>query len=583
MKLINRFVLGAVAAVALGTTSCSDDTPDYKHFPSKDVDFTYNVDGDEYTLDYYVVSHVQFNNTSSKQGAVTWDFGDGTTSNEPNPVHKFAKAGTYRVTLTVDGVGSQTYPILIYDIVPVLSVEEQSTEIIEFNNTTMTFNLELPNPEDLRVRYEWKFPEGTTFEDGTPVSTFTGYSQNGEVDYPAPVKFKNIGSQRIEISTWFDLDGENRRLEDTYLNVQVGVDEPAPTLYYAQVKGNIKALKLIDPAKLPEGTKVLPFDMGVSAGSTVMNMLYGDLDATDADGNPTKEGWIYILDAGKQYYYINDTDGILGDGLISAMRPDGTGLNTVITNVGGPAFLDPFHGTIYNGYIYYTDRNMGVSRVDCKARGEVQASTKSGDTYLRAEYVFKNELVPYYGRGIAYGASHVALQRDSRGVWWMDKYFNGNCIIRYKDSDIYQTQKEAEKAALPYPVIMSGLKSRSMVIDEKRKAMYIWRLDGANEGFCAFDLPGDTEGGSMTPTTFLHMEADPMNTTAEEQVSICQLVVHNETGRVYFCWRPTATDASGIPAGIVYYDPDTKKIVKYGETNDLATGLCINPNPTKLF
>ena len=230
MKLINRFVLGAVAAVALGTTSCSDDTPDYKHFPSKDVDFTYNVDGDEYTLDYYVVSHVQFNNTSSKQGAVTWDFGDGTTSNEPNPVHKFAKAGTYRVTLTVDGVGSQTYPILIYDIVPVLSVEEQSTEIIEFNNTTMTFNLELPNPEDLRVRYEWKFPEGTTFEDGTPVSTFTGYSQNGEVDYPAPVKFKNIGSQRIEISTWFDLDGENRRLEDTYLNVQVGVDEPAPTL-----------------------------------------------------------------------------------------------------------------------------------------------------------------------------------------------------------------------------------------------------------------------------------------------------------------------------------------------------------------
>ena len=55
----------------------------------------------EYALDYYVVSTIQFTNTSAKTGNVTWDFGDGTTSNEQNPLKKYDQAGTYQVTLTI--------------------------------------------------------------------------------------------------------------------------------------------------------------------------------------------------------------------------------------------------------------------------------------------------------------------------------------------------------------------------------------------------------------------------------------------------------------------------------------------------
>lgn len=580
MKLLNKILLGAVALISAGVAGCSDDTPDYKHFDSKDVDFTYNVDGDEYTLDYYVVSHIQFNNTSSKTGTVTWDFGDGTTSSEPNPVHKFAKAGVYRVSLTVDGVGTTTYPILIYDIVPNLTVATQSTDIVEFATTKLTFNLELPNPEDLKVRYEWRFPEGTTDANGNPLESFTGFSENGVVEYPGEVKFNNIGSQRVEISTWFDVDGENRRLEDTYLNVQVGCNEPAPTLYYAQRNGNIKALKLVDLSKLPAGTKVFPYDMGVASGSTVMNLVYADVDGADADGNTVKQGWIYILDAGKQYYYINDEAGIMGDGQITAMRTDGSGVNTVITNVGGAAFNDPFQGFATGGFLYYTDRNTGISRIDLKARGEVQGKNSENQ---RDNYFCMNNTIPYYNRGYGFGAVHVALQKDKRGVWWWPKNYNGNCIVRFRDSDIYATQKEAEVKPLPMPVIMSGIKLRSFVLDDSRGYMYLWRL-GSKPGFCQYAMPGDSEAGDENKTlNYIAMDADPINTTADEPVSTCQLALHEETGRVYFCWRPTATDSSKIPAGIVYFDPTTGKCVRYSESSDLATGICINPNKTKLF
>ena len=84
--------------------ACVDKEPNYGNFAGKDVDFNYHVDGDQYALDFYVVSTVQFNNTSAKTGAVTWDFGDGTSSRDANPKHKYEKAGNYNVTLTVEGL-----------------------------------------------------------------------------------------------------------------------------------------------------------------------------------------------------------------------------------------------------------------------------------------------------------------------------------------------------------------------------------------------------------------------------------------------------------------------------------------------
>ncbi|MEG1916029.1 MAG: PKD domain-containing protein, partial [Muribaculaceae bacterium] len=194
MKLIKN--IGFLAVMMLAMVACVDKTPDYGNFPTKDVDFTYAVDGDQYKLDFYVVSTFKFTNTSSKSGAATWDFGDGTTSIEVNPVHKYAKSGIYKVTLEVDGVGKITYPILVYDIVPILSVKSQSADTLVINDVLVDLDIFLPNPENLKTKYIWTFPDGTTKEDGTPITEFIGYSgTDGTIENPGKLKFKNIGSQ----------------------------------------------------------------------------------------------------------------------------------------------------------------------------------------------------------------------------------------------------------------------------------------------------------------------------------------------------------------------------------------------------
>jgi PKD repeat protein len=59
---------------------------------------------------------VSFTNASRHATAYSWDFGDGTTASEANPVHQFSGAGTYQVSLRVTGTGgshSVTKPVSI--------------------------------------------------------------------------------------------------------------------------------------------------------------------------------------------------------------------------------------------------------------------------------------------------------------------------------------------------------------------------------------------------------------------------------------------------------------------------------------
>ncbi len=101
-----------------------------------------------------------------------WDFGDGVTSNEINPLHTFSKAGTYTVTLYAENTsgGSDTETKEFY-------IEVLPTPIADFiANPTTVF---IPDQEvffrNLSMnadRYEWDFGDGTTSTELNPSHTY---------------------------------------------------------------------------------------------------------------------------------------------------------------------------------------------------------------------------------------------------------------------------------------------------------------------------------------------------------------------------------------------------------------------------
>lgn len=559
-----------MALVALTLVACVDKEPTYGDFPGKDVDFTYNVDGDEYTLDFYVVSTIQFNNTSAKTGAVTWDFGDGTTSTESNPKHKYKEAGLYKVSLMLEGVGTRTYPLLIYDIAPILSVVEQSAPTVVINDVTVRLGIELPNPENLECSYEWTFPEGTMKADGTPITTYKG-------EDPGLLKFRNIGSQHIELRTYFDVNGENRRLEDSYVNVQVGSNVPAPTLYYAELGGNIKAYKLINKEDLPAGTKNMPFDMGVSSGNMPTTLVFATEKTTTEQGI-TEQDNVYILDCGKQYYYVNDENSTLGDGKITVMSADGTNVNVMVTNVGQQAFNDPFQGAADGDYLYYTDRNTGIRRLPLSTRGAVETTNFNSTT----DYFVVNNQLAYYGQGIAYGAIHTGIYIDKDGMFWWGKNYSGYGIYRFSTADIGKTTGK-----VPHPVVLATTQPRAFTLDEELGYLYVWMTKGTTPGvgFTQYALPAaDATVEYPNYLTFIEMDADPINTTDSEGVYTTQMAVdlNDADHRVYFGFRAAATEKN-YQTGLSFFNPTTGKIERFNDNSDKILGVCINPRLTHLF
>ena len=576
MKTFNKIAF--LLLMVMSVVSCIDKTPDYGNFATKDVDFTYRVDDERYGLDFYVVSTVEFTNTSSKTGTVRWDFGDGTSSTDMNPSHKYAKAGVYQVTLTLDGVGSRTYPLLIYDIAPVLSVAEQSSTPVVINDVNVKLDIELPNPENLTCKYVWTFPEGTRDAQGNLISTFEGYShEDGSIDNPGKLTFSNIGSQKILLQTWFDINGENRRLEDSYVNVQVGSSIPAPTLYYATQGGNIKAVKLVDLSQLPAGTKNLPFDMGVSSGNMPTTLVFA-CEKTVTDSATIEQDNVYILDCGKQYYYINDEAGNLGDGKITVMSADGLTTNVMITNVGGPAFNDPFQGCTDGTNLYYTDRNTGVRRIPLTTRGETEQTNYTST----AGYFVVNNQLSYYGQGIAYGAIHTGLYLDRTGKFWWGKNYSGNGIYRFKASDIGKT---GTGVPIPYPIVLETTQPRGFTLDEDLGYLYVWMTKGTTPGvgFTQYEIPADN--ATVTYDKYVHfitMEADPINTTDAEGVYTTQMAVDAQTHYVYFGFRAATTEKT-YTTGLYYFNPDDGKVYNFNGNKDKILGVCINPRKTNLF
>ncbi len=102
MKKKNVFYYLFSLAFVLVLTSCGKDEPDPPVITGEAL-FSYEVDGYDVT----------FTNLSTVSGTTTnaWDFGDGETSTDKNPVHTFATKGEYTVKLVVTDENNGTHDV----------------------------------------------------------------------------------------------------------------------------------------------------------------------------------------------------------------------------------------------------------------------------------------------------------------------------------------------------------------------------------------------------------------------------------------------------------------------------------------
>lgn len=327
------------------------------------------------------------------------------------------------------------------------------------------------------------------------------------------------------------------------------------------------ALKLAGTA--PVGIKIFPFDMGVKSGQRPINILFNDTS-------------LYVLDAGRQFTFVNDADGNMGDGRIFVMSKSGAKVETMLTNT-GQAFSDPFYGYIESGKLFFADRNTGISSI---------LLTERNRSLSRADfpYFVQNDKLSYYGQGLSFGAMNAGFGKVN-GVWYWCKTFNGNGIFRFIDSDIFSGAIPVNTPIPASGVVLEGMSPKSFVWDAARQQFYFTVYDTGYEGVyrCtlaqlnAIKTRNDlnpyklklANGKTVTPIT----TPGRGEGSTGEFIGISQLALNESDGSVYFGLR------SGDPtvkSGLMRFNPATGFIEHVIEDIEVF-GVAINKTNSKLF
>lgn len=330
------------------------------------------------------------------------------------------------------------------------------------------------------------------------------------------------------------------------------------------------ALKLVE--NKPEGMNIHPFDMGVSAGKRAQNILFNDAS-------------LYILDCGQQFTYVNDKDGTLGDGRIMVMSKDGSRVETMLSNVGGHAFNDPFFGYIEGNDLYFANRNTGFSRIKLNERNKI---------YSTAAYPWhvQNSTLGYYNNGINYGSMNGCFTKIN-GTWHWCKTMNGTGIFRFTDGDILPSPITGGGTQPAAGVALGGMYPKSLVWDSKHNVLYFTVYDTGYEGLYRCTMGQLAEIGNsknnLAPYKLLTVKnktVTPITTVGKDEgtdgqyIGISQLTLDEATGCVYFGLRSAYPDE--VKSGLMRYNPATKKI-EHVVTGIDVYGVAVNNTKSKLF
>lgn len=141
------------------------------------------------STDYTAPAKVKFNNTSKKAEKYIWDFGDGTTSEETSPDHKYVSSGNYKVKLTA--IKGDKKIIMEKDI----TVQAPHDCLVEMETSQGTITIKLhdatPQHRDNFIKLaETAYYDGTIFH-----RVINGFMvQGGDPDSKTAKKGQRLGT-----------------------------------------------------------------------------------------------------------------------------------------------------------------------------------------------------------------------------------------------------------------------------------------------------------------------------------------------------------------------------------------------------
>ncbi len=522
MKKYNIFISTLLILVTVVSYYGCENELEIEEFAPKPADFKYVST----SLHYVIVEEITFINESTVGSSWEWHFGDGDTSTERDPVHKYTNPGTYKVKLIVDGGKYEvTKTLMVSEIVPIVTFTS-SDSVIVYNKSEVSFSVKLLNPENLTVTYNWIFPERTTGE---------GIDENGQSSLESPtVVFGTIGSQNVILNIKM---GE-KQLPPNRVNVRVNYNKPVKTLFYSVKGGNLMARKIISDDIDQSINK--PFNMGYRSGKHPLTMqVAGD--------------WVYLFDAGTKFGYSATPAGE-GNGEIFVIATDGSKRETVVENYGGNTNLDFYYGFVdeEEELIYWADRREGIFRIAIDTRNR----KFSLDNF---DYFVRNNWLGYYGNGIGWGNTNGQILRRGDTFWWA-KHSSGSGIFRFVESDIKGEPVSPEDPIPESGAYVTSNQVRGLVIDEVNQVFYI----ATQENFRIYRC--DLNTGKK-----LKLIAKPGDCDSEggdnERLFITSMAIDvDESGNGYLYWAyrgPAGSDDPNLKSGIKRYKLDDSEPVEY--------------------
>ena len=301
------FILALMGVISL-TTSCKDD--EYPVPPASTVaSFTFTESNNG-----YAPCEITFTNTSVNALGYTWDFGNGETSTELNPVVIYNDPGTYNVSLTCVPQNNVYYNKLVQQV---------------------PINIKDPNAGKTPVLYfTTRSPDGgnghyVILDGNAPVIIDfigTGLGKPYGIDADTAHQKVYISDSQDGVIYSYDADGKNQvKILDKNLPGQEIVDYPygmmvvGDKIYWGREGG-------IYMANLDGSSPQAAFDFGTSPPELPLDFEY---DAVN-----------------QKIWFINDMYDFSGG--LWVINLDGTGLTEIIPSLDATALdIDFDHGKVY--------------------------------------------------------------------------------------------------------------------------------------------------------------------------------------------------------------------------------------------